>query len=60
MYISRSDGTFNMQACVQRDTIITSNTFIHLGRKNYTPEDMNKINEIREAQKRLWTTKQQS
>ena len=60
MYISRSDGTFNMQACVQRDTIINANTFIHLGRKNYTPEDMNKINEIREAQKRLWTTKQQS
>lgn len=51
MYISRIDGKLNSDAIVQRDTLINANTFMYLGRNNYTKENMNKIAAIKERQK---------
>lgn len=51
MYISRIDGKLNPDLIVQRDTLINANTFLHLGRKNYTDDDKNRIAEIKERQK---------
>lgn len=51
MYISRVDGKMNGDVLVQRDTIINANTLIHLGRHNYTQENLNKIAMIKERQK---------
>lgn len=44
MYISRNDGYFNIQLCIRRDTVINSNAFMHLGRSNYNPQQLEKIN----------------
>lgn len=41
----------NGDVLVQRDTIINANTLIHLGRHNYTQENLNKIAMIKERQK---------
>lgn len=51
MYISRVDGKMNADVLVQRDTIINANTFLHLGRHNYSRENMDKINAIKARQK---------
>lgn len=51
MYISRVDGKMNADVLVQRDTLINTNTFLHLGRHNYTPEQLEKIKAIKEKQK---------
>ena len=51
MYISRIDGRLNPDLVVQRDTLINANTFIHLGRKNYTEKQRKKIEEIKKRQK---------
>ena len=51
MYISRIDGKLNSDLLVQRDTLINANTFIHLGRKYYTPEQLEKIRIAKERQK---------
>lgn len=51
MYISRIDGKLNSDLLVQRDTLINANTFLHLGRDNYSPENLEKIKAIRERQK---------
>lgn len=51
MYISRVDGKMNADVLVQRDTLINANTLLHLGRHNYTKEDFDKINIIKENQK---------
>ena len=51
MYISRINGKLNGDLLVQRDTLINANTFLHLGRKNYTPEMLDKIAKIKEKQK---------
>ncbi len=53
MYISRNNGTFNLDACVQRDTLINANTLMRLGRENYKTEQLNKIKAIRIKQKEL-------
>ena len=54
MYISRIDGKLNPDLVVQRDTLINANTFIHLGRKNYTEENLKKIEEIKKRQKKYF------
>lgn len=54
MYISRVDGKMNADVLVQRDTLINANTFLYLGRNNYTPEDLKKIEMIKERQKQYF------
>ena len=51
MYISRIDGKLNSDLLIQRDTLINANTFIHLGRDNYSPEQIEKIKAVKERQK---------
>ena len=48
MYISRIDGRLNSDLLIQRDTLINANTFIHLGRDSYSPEQLAKIKNIQE------------
>ena len=56
MYISRIDGRLNKDLLVQRDTLINANTFLYLGRENYTESNLNKIRKIREKQKHFYST----
>lgn len=51
MYISRIDGKLNSDMVVQRDTLINANTYLHLGRSNYSDKQLKKIKEIKERQK---------
>lgn len=51
MYISRIDGRLNSDLLIQRDTLINANTFIHLGRDNYSPQQIEKIKAAKERQK---------
>ena len=51
MYVSKIDGRLNSDLLVQRDTLINANTFLYLGRHNYTEQDMKDINRIRDRQK---------
>ncbi len=51
MYISRIDGKLNSDLLIQRDTLINANTFIHLGRDNYSPQQIEKIKAAKERQK---------
>ncbi len=51
MYISRIDGKLNSDLLVQRDTLINANTFLYLGRNNYSKEQIDKIKSIKERQK---------
>lgn len=44
--ISRNDGMFNMDVCIQRDTIINANTLMWLGRDQYTQEELDEIKAI--------------
>jgi hypothetical protein len=53
MYISKINGKLNSDVLVQRDTLINANTFVYLGRNNYSEEQMAKINAIKEKQKQL-------
>ena len=52
-YISNNDGYFNTSVCIKKDTLINTNSMIQLGRKFYTSEDINKINQILENNRRL-------
>lgn len=54
MYISRIDGKLNPDMLVQRDTLINANTFIYLGRKNYTKAQIDHIKKIKEKQKEYY------
>ena len=54
MYISRIDGKLNSDLLVQRDTLINANTFLYLGRDNYSEDQMNKIKAIKEKQKQYF------
>ena len=56
MYISRIDGRLNKDLLVQRDTLINANTFLYLGRNNYSVENLEKIRAIRERQKQFYST----
>ena len=51
MYISRIDGKLNSDLLVQRDTLINANTFLYLGRDNYSEAQLQKIKEVKERQK---------
>ena len=51
MYISRNNGTFNIDACTQRDTLINANTLMYLGRNNYNKDKLNKLRELRQKNK---------
>ena len=51
MYISRIDGKLNSDLLIQRDTLINANTFIHLGRDNYSLQQIEKIKAAKERQK---------
>jgi len=54
MYISKDDGKLNGQLLIQRDTLVNANTFIYLGRDNYTEEDKQTIRMIKEKQKEIF------
>lgn len=53
MYISRNDGMFNNDVNHQKDTLINTNTFIDMGRDNYTPDEMEVINNLLKRNKEL-------
>lgn len=54
MYISRIDGKLNNDMLIQRDTLINANTYLWLGRKNYTEKQIDKINKIKMRQKEYY------
>ena len=54
MYISRNDGYFDNQMNHQRDQIINMNTFVSLGKNNYSKEQMNKIYTILKRRKQKY------
>ena len=54
MYISRIDGKLNSDLLVQRDTLINANTFIHLGRDNYSKNQLDKIADMKRRQKEYY------
>lgn len=56
MYISRIDGKLNADMIVQRDTLINANTFLYLGRGNYTKKQMDKIKAIKARQKEYYSS----
>lgn len=43
MYISNNDGKLNSDLIPAKDTLINGNCMIRMGRGNYTPEEMSKI-----------------
>ena len=43
MHISKNDGFFDNDYNQQRDTIINMNTFVQLGRENYSQEQLDAI-----------------
>lgn len=49
-YISRIDGKLNGDVLPQRDTLINANTLMHLGRGNYTEEQLAKIALLKQKQ----------
>lgn len=55
MYISRIDGKLNSDLLIQRDTLINANTFLHLGRDNYSEDALRKIKEAKERQKAYYS-----
>ena len=54
MYISKIDGKLNTAMMVQRDTIINSNTLMHLGKHVNTQSNLDKIAAIKQRQKEYW------
>ena len=54
MYISRIDGKLNADMLVQRDTLINANTYLYLGRHNYSDKQLAKIEKIKERQKKYY------
>ena len=54
MYISRNNGTFNLDACIQRDTIINANTLMYLGRDRYNKDQLDKCRRIKQRQKEYY------
>lgn len=53
MYISRNDGMFNNAVNHQKDLLANINSFIDLGRDNYSEEEMAMIIALLERNKRL-------
>lgn len=50
MYISHDNGLFNMDVCIQRDTVINANTLMNLGRNHYSKKQLARIKELRRKQ----------
>ena len=48
MYISHDNGLFNMDLCIQRDSVINANTFFNLGRENYSAKQLAHIKKLKE------------
>ena len=46
--LSRDDGLFNMMVCIFKDLVINTEAFIHMTRKNYSPEQLNRIKYLQE------------
>ena len=49
MHISKNDGFFDNAYNQQRDTIINLNTFVQIGRGNYTEEQLEAIRRAQES-----------
>lgn len=49
MYISNNDGKLNMDVIPARDTLVNFNTFLRLGRSNYTSYDIKAINDAKQS-----------
>lgn len=49
--ISRDDGMFNNDVNIIKDTIINLEAFQHMTRNNYTKEQLDKINKLKEKYK---------
>lgn len=47
--ISRNDGLFNLDVCIQRDTVINANTLMWMGRNQYTADELSEIYDILNA-----------
>lgn len=47
-YISRNDGKLNSQVLFNKDTLINANALIGLSRKNYSPEQLEKIRKCKQ------------
>lgn len=47
MYISHDNGLFNIDVCIERDSVINANTLMNLGRKNYTEKQLRKIHRLK-------------
>ena len=50
MYISHDNDMFNMDVCIQRDTVINANTLMNLGRTNYSKKQLARIKELKARQ----------
>lgn len=46
MYISKNNGLFNNDVNHFKDTIISTNTFIHLARNSYSEDELNAIKQL--------------
>ena len=46
MYINRADGLLNKAVMVQRDTVINSNTLVHLTMDDYLETDKIKMEKL--------------
>lgn len=53
MYISRNDGKLNTDVMHQRDTMIISNTLVHVGRRKYSEEQLAQLRKIKEMNKNI-------
>ena len=51
MIISPNDGRYNLDFAIMKDIVITANTLMNLSRDNYTPEQLEKINAIKQKYK---------
>ena len=46
--LSRDDGLFNSMVCIFKDLVINTEAFIHMARKNYSAERLNRIKYLQE------------
>lgn len=51
--ISRDDGLFNPSVCIFKDIVINIESFLHMGRKKYSAEDLDHIKAVKEKYKNI-------
>lgn len=56
LYISRNDGYFNMDASMQRDTLINANSLARIGRETYTQEDLDNLSMLLKKKEEMLAT----